>query len=232
MRELPPIEQALAELDKPIQAPAGVRQYPLPQAMDAQAPVMQQTSAPQMQSPAMPALPPIEEALQSLESLPLTPNAPMMQDPSQTSVPQIDPVRITQTFGQRSPYDVFSGGVNTGVDYATPVGTPVILPQGDWKIEEAFAQAQPTGGYIGNKVNQGYGNSIVAINTQTGEKLRVSHLSEVNVKPGDTIPGGQVGLTGASGNVTGSHADVEYFDQNGRIADVLQSPYGDIFPHR
>lgn len=229
MRELPPIEQALAELDKPMQAPAGVRQYPT-DAIDEQAPMMPQ--APQMQAPAMPALPPIEEALQSLDSLPPTPSAPMMQDSAQTNAPQIEPVRITQTFGQRSPYDVFSGGVNTGVDYATAVGTPVILPQGDWKIEEAFAQAQPTGGYIGNNVNQGYGNSVVAVNTQTGEKLRLSHLSEVNVKPGDTIPGGQVGLTGASGNVTGSHLDFELRDKDGRLVDPLNSPYGNIIPHR
>lgn len=143
----------------------------------------------------------------------------------------IAPVDITQSFNQPSQYDVFSGGVNTGVDYATKVGTPVNLPEGDWQIEDAFADADPTGGYIGNYSNQGYGNSVVARNRKTGEKIRLSHLSKVNVQPGQEIPGGLIGETGASGNVTGSHLDAEYYDQTGQMADILQSPYGNIIPH-
>ena len=144
---------------------------------------------------------------------------------------KIEPVDITQTFNQRSPYDVFSGGVNTGVDFATAQGTPVELPEGEWEVEDAFTGASPQG-YIGNFENMGYGNSVVVKNRRTGEKLRLSHLSNVNVTPGQVIKGGLIGPTGATGNVTGSHLDAEYYNQQGELADILQSPYANIIPNK
>jgi len=132
---------------------------------------------------------------------------------------------ITQTFGQKSQYDVFSGGVNYGVDFGVKTGTPVGLPAGQWEVQEAFGDASGKG-YIGNKTNRGYGNSIVVRNTKTGETLRLSHLDRVGVRPGQVIPGGTVIATsGATGNVTGSHLDVEYRDPSGRLGDVLRTPY-------
>lgn len=144
---------------------------------------------------------------------------------------KIEPVDVTQEFNQRSPYDVFSGGVNTGVDFATPQGTPVELPEDEWEIEEAFSGASPTG-YIGNFENMGYGNSVVVKNRRTGEKLRLSHLSNVDVQPGQVIKGGRVGSTGSSGNVTGAHLDAEYYDPSGNLADILSSPYANIIPNK
>ena len=144
---------------------------------------------------------------------------------------KIEPVEITQTFNQRSPYDVFSGGVNTGVDFATAQGTPVELPEGEWEVEDAFMGASPQG-YIGNFENMGYGNSVVVKNRKTGEKLRLSHLSNVDVSQGQVLQGGRIGATGATGNVTGPHADVEYYDTQGNLADVLASPYANIIPNK
>lgn len=124
---------------------------------------------------------------------------------------------ITQMFGNRNPIERFSGGVNYGTDIGVPTGTKVSLPKGRWQIVDANA----SGG-----MNQGYGNSIYAQNLETGEKLRLSHLSHVGVKRGDVVEGGQViGETGATGNVTGPHLDLEYYDKSGRIADVMNSPY-------
>ena len=139
---------------------------------------------------------------------------------------------ITQTFGQKSQYDVFSGGVNYGVDYGVKEGTPVGLPAGQWEVVEAFNQASGQG-FIGNKENRGYGNSVLVRNTKTGESLRLSHLSKVsNIRPGQVIPGGTVvGASGATGNVgsayggTGAHLDVEYRDSSGNLNDVLRTPY-------
>lgn len=132
---------------------------------------------------------------------------------------------VTQTFGQGSKYDVFSGGVNYGVDFGVKSGTPVGLPPGQWQVVEAFSGADNQG-YIGNKTNRGYGNSVLVRNPQTGETLRLSHLSQVRVQPGQVIPGGTViGASGASGNVTGAHLDVEYRDKSGRLNDVLRTPY-------
>lgn len=124
---------------------------------------------------------------------------------------------ITQAFGNRNPIEKFSGGVNYGTDIGVGTGTKVALPKGRWQIIDANA----SGG-----MNQGYGNSIFAQNLETGEKVRLSHLSQVGVKKGDVIDGGKViGATGASGNVTGPHLDLEYYNRNGQIANVMNSPY-------
>lgn len=132
---------------------------------------------------------------------------------------------ITQTFGQKSQYDVFSGGVNYGVDFGVKSGTPVGLPPGEWEVLEAFNQAGGQG-RIGDKTNRGYGNSVLVMNKQTGETLRLSHLNRVAVKPGQVVPGGSVIATsGATGNVTGPHLDVEYRNQRGKLNDVLRTPY-------
>jgi murein DD-endopeptidase MepM/ murein hydrolase activator NlpD len=135
---------------------------------------------------------------------------------------------ITQTFGQRSKYDVFSGGVNYGVDFATPRGTAISIPEGNWKVENAYSGASGRG-YIGNKANSGYGNSVVLQNQDTGEKVRLSHLDKVAVQTGDEIQGGVIGLSGATGNVTGPHLDAEYYDSRGQKADILKTPYKDLF---
>lgn len=133
--------------------------------------------------------------------------------------------RITQVFGQKSQYDVFSGGVNYGVDFGVKEGTPVGLPPGEWEtldVKSGFKRK----GFIGNKDGGGYGNSVMVRNKQTGETLRFSHLSGVNVNPGQIIKGGTViGKTGATGNVTSAHLDLEYRDPSGKLADVVKSPY-------
>ena len=47
-------------------------------------------------------------------------------------------IPITQGFGQKSPYDVFSGGVNYGVDYAVGQGTPVKAPEGEYDCNKKY----------------------------------------------------------------------------------------------
>jgi len=136
--------------------------------------------------------------------------------------------RITQRAGARhSRYDNISGGVNRGTDFAVPSGTPIFAPEGTWVVQEAFGGApnQPNA-----KVNNGYGNSVVLVNENTGERVRMSHLSGVGVKPGQRINSGQpIGASGMSGHATGAHLDVEYIDAQGRLRDILSSPYGGNF---
>lgn len=138
---------------------------------------------------------------------------------------------ITQRFGNRSAVEKFSKGINYGTDIAVPKGTTVALPPGEWKVLEAFDKATAEG--VNNKqqaINRGYGNSILAQNIATGEKIRLSHLSQVGVQGGQTINGGTViGKTGATGNVagrTGQHLDIEYYTSKGKVADILRSNYG------
>lgn len=138
--------------------------------------------------------------------------------------------RITQRFGQKSKFDVFSGGVNYGTDIAVPEGTTVAAPPGDWEVVDVFDGASNKG-FIGNKVNSGYGNSVLIRNQETGEMIRMSHLSPgINLKSGQKLAGGQVfARTGSSGNVTGAHLDAEFYNSKGKLSDIERSPYWGSF---
>ena len=130
---------------------------------------------------------------------------------------------VTQAFGNRSGVEVFSKGINTGVDIGAPKNTPVFLPNGKWKVVNAFNGAK--NGYVGDNENSGYGNSVLVQNLDTGEQLRFSHLNSVNV-PSDVMTGGQaIGLSGATGNVTGPHVDIEYKTPTGQLSDFLNTSY-------
>lgn len=135
--------------------------------------------------------------------------------------------RVTQAFGNVNPrVEVFNkSGVNTGTDFGIKEGTPLALPPGEWEVLEAYSGAKGRG-FIGNKANRGYGNSVLVKNSQTGETMRFSHLSGVNVQPGKIYKGGTVlGASGATGNVTGPHLDLEYKTAAGKYQDVLRSQY-------
>jgi len=138
-----------------------------------------------------------------------------------------DKVGITQAYGNKNPgLEVFSkDGVNRGVDFGVREGTPLALPPGTWQVIEAFGEAKGTG-RIGNDTNRGYGNSVLVKNTKTGEMMRFSHLKSVMLQPGKTYSGGTVfGQSGATGNVTGPHLDLEYKDAQGNFQDVMRSVY-------
>lgn len=131
---------------------------------------------------------------------------------------------ITQPFGNKNAgVEVFSHGVNSGVDIGVPKNTPVALPNGKWKVISAFNGAK--NGYVGDNENSGYGNSVLVKNIDTGETLRFSHLNQIHI-PSDTLEGGQViGLSGRTGNTTGPHLDLEYKDAQGKLGDFMQTPY-------
>lgn len=133
---------------------------------------------------------------------------------------------ITQHFGNYNPsVEVFSKGKALGTNIAADVGTPVAVPPGNWTVEKAFTGAKS--GYIGDNENSGYGNSVKLKNTDTGESLHFTHLSDVGVLPGQIVPGSTIiGKTGATGNVTGPHLNLEYYDPQGQLGDVLTSSYG------
>ena len=117
------------------------------------------------------------------------------------------------------------GGVNIGTDIAIPVGTEISVPSGEWKVLSTKTGIK--GGNITDYKKTPYGNSILVQNTETGEKLRFSHLSEVAVSNGDVIDTGTyIGKSGKTGNTTGAHLDLEYYTNKGNLADVMKSPYG------
>lgn len=135
------------------------------------------------------------------------------------------PTQVTQSFGTVNPIEPTAGHKAGDTNYAAQENTPVSVPQGQWYIQSAYNQADPKGA-PGNYTNQGYGNDVIAQNTQTGEKLHFLHLAGTQVKPGDIVSGNTVvGTTGNSGNSTGPNLGVEYYDPQGNIGDFEQSPY-------
>lgn len=176
---------------------------------------------------------------------------PVNQDtiPNQQAVPEPQTIQPTQQtsgnspilsqsptigtqFGAKQSADIYSGGVNYGTDFIVPKGTKITAPPGKWKVVSAFNGAKAEGPKNSQRgINQGYGNSVLLENTETGEKMRFSHLTigGVAVKPGQEVSGGDViGLSGATGNTagqTGQHLDLEYYNSKGRISDVMRTPY-------
>ncbi|MFI1358966.1 M23 family metallopeptidase [Streptomyces sp. NPDC020898] len=90
---------------------------------------------------------------------------------------------------------VWSSGSHTGVDFHAASGTTVHAVGSGTVVEAGWGGA--------------YGNNIV-IKMNDGTYTQYGHLSSVNVSVGQAVtPGQQIGLSGATGNVTGAHLHFE-----------------------
>jgi murein DD-endopeptidase MepM/ murein hydrolase activator NlpD len=104
--------------------------------------------------------------------------------------------KITTPYGKVGKH--WSSGKHTGVDFAVPVGTPV-LAVADGKIENA-SWGKAYGKQIVQKVDGGW--------------VIYAHLNALRVKPGAKVKKGQIiGESGNSGNSTGPHLHLEYRNQ-------------------
>jgi murein DD-endopeptidase MepM/ murein hydrolase activator NlpD len=93
--------------------------------------------------------------------------------------------RRTSGFGMREHPILQTMRAHTGVDYAAPVGTPVISVADGVVAESSF--------------QGGYGNMVV-IQHNAHQSTAYAHLSRMNVRKGQTIKQGDiVGAVGASG---------------------------------
>jgi murein DD-endopeptidase MepM/ murein hydrolase activator NlpD len=109
--------------------------------------------------------------------------------------PVIGEVEFTSGFGVRS--DPFLGrpAMHTGLDFRAATGDPV--------------RATANGKIVSSGWAGGYGR-MVEIDHGNGLSTRYGHLSEINVKVGDTIKIGQViGTVGSTGRSTGPHLHYE-----------------------
>lgn len=114
------------------------------------------------------------------------------------------------TAGYMDPeYKKIIGADHGGVDFRTK----------DLENKDIFFPSQATVVDIRQADGRGtgYGNSVL-LKLPTGEMLRLSHLANLgNYQLGQVIyPGTYVGTTGATGNVTGPHLDVEYYNTQGQ----------------
>lgn len=116
---------------------------------------------------------------------------------------------VTQNYGDPTSY-----GYHQGVDFAPDLekvsDMSIALPW-DLKIVDV--------GYDDGS-GTGYGNSLV-VQLPDGKMLKISHLQDAPMyQVGDVVGAGKyLGDFGSTGNSTGIHAHVEYYDENGQETD-------------
>jgi len=96
---------------------------------------------------------------------------------------------------------MWSKGYHTGVDFAVPVGTPIVA------VADGVVAKANWGSAYGTQIVQQIGlhsNKVWAI---------YAHLNKSLVKPGDNVKEGQIiGETGNTGNSSGPHLHFELRD--------------------
>ncbi|MGX7418285.1 murein hydrolase activator EnvC family protein [Carnobacterium gallinarum] len=117
---------------------------------------------------------------------------------------------VSSAYGSREGYD--ANGFHKGIDFGSPVGTPVYASMSGRVV---IAQ------YDGMPVS-GYGIATV-IQHDNGTWTLYAHQSSQSVKVGDTVTKGQqIGLTGATGQISGPHLHFEIrTSQNGGMGNVV-----------
>ncbi|MEU2621565.1 M23 family metallopeptidase [Streptomyces sp. NPDC007157] len=97
--------------------------------------------------------------------------------------------------GYKTGGSLWSSGAHTGIDFHAATGTVV--------------HAVGTGTVVSTGWGGSYGNQIV-IKMADGMYTQYGHLSSIGVSVGQKVtPGLQIGLSGATGNVTGPHLHFE-----------------------
>jgi murein DD-endopeptidase MepM/ murein hydrolase activator NlpD len=97
--------------------------------------------------------------------------------------------------GYRSGGSLWSSGSHTGIDFHAASGTAVHAVGAGTVVQAGWGGA--------------YGNQVV-IRMADGMYTQYGHLSSIGVSVGQTVvPGQRIGLSGATGNVTGAHLHFE-----------------------
>lgn len=103
--------------------------------------------------------------------------------------------RLTSPFGYRKRPTKGASSYHKGIDWGTPVGTPVYASCGGTVVKAGWGS--------------GYGN-VVYINHPDGKQTRYGHLSRVLVSAGQSVSQGQkIALSGNTGVSTGPHVHFE-----------------------
>ncbi|GAA0314875.1 M23 family metallopeptidase [Streptomyces polychromogenes] len=122
-------------------------------------------------------------------------SAPAAQSAPASAAGFVAPVSGGVSTAYRTPGAMWSSGYHTGVDFIASTGTTV--------------RAVGAGTVVSAGWGGAYGNQVV-IRHADGKYSQYGHLSQLNVSTGQTVTAGQtIGLSGATGNVTGPHLHFE-----------------------
>ncbi|RKT07901.1 murein DD-endopeptidase MepM/ murein hydrolase activator NlpD [Streptomyces sp. 3211.6] len=122
-------------------------------------------------------------------------SAPAAQSAPASAAGFVAPVSGGISTQYRTPGAMWSSGYHTGVDFIASTGTTV--------------RAVGAGTVVSAGWGGAYGNQVV-IRHADGKYSQYGHLSQLNVSTGQTVTAGQsIGLSGATGNVTGPHLHFE-----------------------
>lgn len=106
------------------------------------------------------------------------------------------PVAVSSAFGWRQHPIQQHWHLHSGIDFAAPQGTPVVA---------AYDGQVAIADHVG-----GYGLSVLLNHDQGQRQTRYAHLSQIFVRPGQTLSQGDVlGSVGSTGNSTGPHLHFE-----------------------
>ena len=127
---------------------------------------------------------------------------------------------ITQDYGNVNPIEPTAGNINYGTDFRTrdlPENFNFTLPFEAKVVEITTDDGTQFGTTSGHK---GYGNSVM-LQLPNGTMIRMAHLSDMeNFHVGDNVKAfDYIGTPGQTGNAYGEHLDLEYYGQDGNIAD-------------
>lgn len=124
---------------------------------------------------------------------------------------------VTQPYGAYNPSIEPGSGYNLGTDFRTKDlnGSPLLAPI-PMRVVQVFQDDGTRWGDISG--HQGYGNSVL-LELPDGQMIRLSHLSDIGqFQIGDVLnPGDLIGTPGSTGNATGEHLDLEYYNSQGQL---------------
>ncbi len=130
-------------------------------------------------------------------------------EPSPAALPRwqapVERPRVSAFFGiQHAP----TGRPHGGIDFAARIGTPIVAPADGIVVAS-------TNNYKG----EGKWGELVAIEHANGLRSLYAHMDQRQVKEGDHVTAGQqIGISGATGKVTGPHLHMEVA-RNGQNID-------------